>query len=154
MSTKIVFIGNMLGGDDGIGPFLYNELKDDPDLKDFELLELGVIGFDLISYVEYDDKLIIVDAVHSENNVGEVILIDENDLSQELSLVSQHDFGVEQTAAILRAYAKDLKRIVVVGIKVKQTNAFTDKLSDELMNKMQTIRAEVVDLIIQAATEG
>ena len=153
MSTKVVFIGNLLGGDDGIGPFLYNELKDETRLKDFELLELGVIGFDLISYIEENDKLIIVDAVHSETDIGEVVLIHEQDLSKELSLVSQHDFGIEQTAAILRAYSEDLKKIAVVGIKVKQINAFSDKLSDELMNKIQTIRADVVNLIIQAADE-
>ncbi len=153
MSTKVVFIGNLLGGDDGIGPFLYNELKDEPRLRGFELLELGVIGFDLISYVEENDKLIIVDAVHSETDIGDVVLIGEDDLSKELSLVSQHDFGVEQTAAILRAYSKDLKTIAVVGIKVKQINAFSDKLSDELMNRIQTIKNEVVNLIIQVADE-
>jgi hydrogenase maturation protease len=153
MSTKVVFIGNLLGGDDGIGPFLYKELKDDPGLKRFELFELGVIGFDLISYIEENDKLIIVDAVHSNNDIGEVLLIEEEDLSKELSLVSQHDFGVEQAAAILRAYSKDLKRIAVVGIKVKQINAFSDTLSEEIMNKIQRIRIEVVNLIIQAATE-
>lgn len=154
MSTKVVFIGNLLGGDDGIGPILYDLLKDDVRLRDFELFELGVIGFDLISYVEENDTLIIVDAVHSEHDIGDVILIDEDDLSKELSLVSQHDFGIEQTAAILRAYSNDLGPIAIVGINVRQVNAFSDTLSVDLMNRIPSIRENVVHLIIQAATCG
>jgi len=59
MHVKVVFIGNPLGGDDGIGPFLFKELYSHPKLQKFELLELGVIGFDLISYIEPKDKLIL-----------------------------------------------------------------------------------------------
>jgi len=180
-NLKVVFIGNPLGGDDGIGPFLYNELKDHPSLKGYELLELGVIGLDLISYVEENDTLVIVDAFHSkkpkkpsgtskpskeettenikdisdfdmgEVDVGDVVLLEEKELTADFNLVSQHDFGVEETVAVLRAYTPGLKKIYVIGIKVSRLNAFTDKLSEELTKKIPEIRDEVIKHILRVA---
>jgi hydrogenase maturation protease len=154
MGIKLIFVGNIFGGDDGIGPFLYNELKNHPDLKEYTVMELGVIGFDIISYVEDDDKLIIVDAVRLSDGTGkpgDVILLDEKDLSAELSVVSQHDFGIEQTASILRAFKPELASISIVGIKVRNIRAFSDVLSDELLSKTDVIKQKVLKLIKQIA---
>lgn len=152
MAVKVIFVGNPLGGDDGIGPYLFNELKDNPILKNFELLELGVIGLDMISYVNDYDKLIIVDAVRSGTDskceIGTVKIYDEKDLTPDFSLVSQHDFGVEQTAAILRFHLPKLKKINVVGISVQNVNAFNDKLSEGLIEKLPNIKEQVIKSII------
>jgi hydrogenase maturation protease len=150
-AVKVVFIGNPLVGDDGIGPYLYTELKDTPVLKGFQLMELGVIGLDLISYVEDNDTLIIVDAVHSKKDIGKVRILSEEDLTPDLSLVSQHDFGVEQTAAVLRAYKPELNSIKIVGINVSNIQVFHDKLSDELIQKMPIIKKDVLQSILQIA---
>lgn len=152
-NTKVVFIGNPLCGDDGIGPHLYNELKDHSKLENYELLELGVIGFDLTSYIEKDDRLIIVDAVYSkdEGEIGKVVLLDENDLTKDISLVSQHDFGVEQTAKILRAYEPNLDKISIVGINVRRLRSFTTELSEEILKNLPHIKKEVIDNILKIA---
>lgn len=152
-NIKVVFIGNPLGGDDGIGPFLYQQLKDNPRLQGFELLELGVIGFDLLSYIDDNDTLIIVDALISKKDIGKVVLLEEKDLSKEISLISQHDFGVEQTAVILRRYKPTLKKIYVIGVSIRKTTAFTDTLSDELKKRITRIKKDVVEYIIQIASE-
>jgi hydrogenase maturation protease len=123
-SVKVVFIGNPLGGDDGIGPYLYTELQNHPVLQTYELMELGVIGLDLLSYVQDGDMLIIVDAVRSTKDVGKVVLLEEEDLSNDVNLISQHDFGVEQTAAIIRAYIPGVQKINIIGIQVKTVTSF------------------------------
>ena len=153
MVVKIVFIGNPLGGDDGIGPYLYNELKDHPKLSNYDLLELGVIGFDLLSYIGDDDKLIIVDAVYSKRDIGKVRIVEEKDLSKDLSVVSQHDFGIEQTATILRRYKPKLEKINIIGVNVYKINAFTNKLSDEILRKIDEIKDKVINNIIKIANE-
>jgi len=154
MPVKVVFIGNYVGGDDGIGPFLFEKLKDDKRLKDFELMELGVIGFDLISYVGDGDKLIIVDAVRAEKNIGDVVHLKEINLSKDLKLISQHDFGVEETATILRSHYPKIKSIDVVGIKVNQPKAFTVGLSQALMDRIPEIKEEVIKLIIKISKQN
>ncbi|MFH1849678.1 MAG: hydrogenase maturation protease [archaeon] len=150
MPVKVVFVGNPLGGDDGIGPRLYTELRDRPELKEFQILEFGVVGFDLISYVEDDDRLIIVDAVHSKGIIGEVVVLKEKDLSA-VSPVSMHDFGIEQTAAMLRAYKPDISDVCVVGITVNNLKAFHDGLSDEITGQIPRIKEEVVRQILNCA---
>ncbi|MBN1502369.1 hydrogenase maturation protease [Candidatus Woesearchaeota archaeon] len=153
MDVKVVFIGNILMGDDGIGPYLYNELKDYPKLKEVKMYELGVIGLDLINFIEKDDRLVIVDAVYSKGNIGEVVLLREKDLSKDLKLVSMHDFGVEQTSTILRMYQPDLKEIKIIGIKVDKINRISDKLSDGLMKKIPKIKERVLSYILKISKE-
>jgi len=150
-ATKVIFVGNIFGGDDGIGPYLYNELKNHPDLQKYELLELGVIGLDLLSFVEEGDTLIIVDAVHSQKKHGKVILLEEKDLSKDIKLLSQHDFGVEQTVALLRASQPELKKMSIIGIQVGRLRSFSDTLSDEILKKLPQIKKDVVNFIIQIA---
>ncbi|MGM5484631.1 MAG: hydrogenase maturation protease [Nanobdellota archaeon] len=148
MAVKVFFIGNMLGGDDGIGPRLYYAMKDDPELKDYEMMEMGVIGFDLISYIEEGDKVIIVDAIHSNEKEGEVVVLGEEDLSPEMSLVSQHDFGVEETAAMLRRYSPELKKIHIIGINVTSTDSYSKELSENISKKFDKIKKEVSEKIL------
>ncbi|MBR9690720.1 hydrogenase maturation protease [Candidatus Woesearchaeota archaeon] len=153
MSVKIFFIGNPLGGDDGIGPYLYNELKDLSGFKDFELHELGVIGLDLINYVDDNDKLIIIDALKTGKDVGKVMVLDEKSISNEFIPVSLHDLGVEQTLAILRMYKPKLERINIIGINVKNVEGYVDSLSDELKGKMPEIKKNVIKKVIEIAGE-
>lgn len=136
-------------GDDGIGPFLFNELKNYPELKKFELYELGVFGLDLINYIEEKDKLIIVDAVYSVNNIGELALLEEKDLKNDLNLVSAHDLGIEQTVQLLRMNYPDLKKINLIGIKVRKIKTVNNKLSDDIIKKIPKIKKEILDIILR-----
>jgi hydrogenase maturation protease len=154
MAVKIFFVGNVLAGDDGIGPYLYNELKENPALQDFELIEMGVLGLDMIGYVEDKDKLIIVDAIHSKADIGKIILIDEKQLTSDLHLVSQHDFGVEETAKVLRTYKPNLKTIKIIGINVHKVQTFHNSLSPELLERVHEIKKEVVSKIVKIAEDN
>ncbi|PLW79309.1 hypothetical protein C0585_08520 [Candidatus Woesearchaeota archaeon] len=146
MVVKVIFVGSPLGGDDGIGPYLYEELKSNPSLEGFELLELGVIGLDMISYVNDGDNLIIIDAIYSDESIGDVVLVDEKGFEKGLKVASLHDFGVEQTVQILKNHVK-LKKISLIGVKVKNVNACTLGLSEEIMQMKETIINNVLNLI-------
>jgi len=65
----------------------------------------------------------------------------------EIKLVSQHDFGVEETASFLKAYVPDYKSFHVVGINVLSTQNFVDSLSDELIQKIDEIKEKVIEQI-------
>jgi hydrogenase maturation protease len=148
MTVKVFFIGNTLGGDDGIGPYLYNELKDNPKLNDFTLMEMGVIGIDLISYIEENDKVIIVDAVKSNRKPGEVFVLDEDAISKDISIYSLHDLGVEQTASLLRKLKPGLNPIKIIAIEVENLEPYSDKMSDILVTNMDSIKKEVINNIL------
>jgi hydrogenase maturation protease len=146
MSMKIFFIGNSLAGDDGIGPYLYEELKNNHKLKEIKMFNMSVLGLDIIEYLDEDDTLIIIDAVYSkiEEEVGDVIRIKEKELNKSLSIPYCHDFGIEQTAKIMRTYLPSLKPINIIGIKVTKAKAFSDGLSSELKKKIPAIKDKVL----------
>lgn len=153
MGLKVVFVGNPLAGDDGIGPFLFRELRGDPRLRGHELLELGTVGFDLLSYVDDHDALVIVDAVLASQGVGEVVLLGEDDLASDARVVSQHDIGVEQAMAFLRSYRPSLQQVRFIAVKVSDVRPFGKGLSAALMDNMASIKESVVGLIGRVAGE-
>ncbi len=147
MAVRVFFVGNIFGGDDGIGPRLYQELKNDRRLVDMDLQELGVIGFDMLSYARDGDHIIIVDAVRQDGPAGRVVCMSAKDLRPNFRAVSMHDFGVEETAAIVSAHMPKT-RLDLVGVTVPETRAFSDRLSDELMSRLSIIRDEVAESIL------
>jgi hydrogenase maturation protease len=151
MAIKVVFVGNALAGDDGIGPYLYEELRGHPSLDSCELIELGTTGLDLISHVKDSDKLIIVDAVRAGKDIGGVVLLNEDEISDDISLVSLHDFGVEQTVKLLRVQYPHLPSVHFVAVKVEGVSIATDRLSPAILRKMPRIKKEVVSAILKAA---
>jgi hydrogenase maturation protease len=151
MAVKVVFVGNVMVGDDGIGPRLFNELKGHPSLADYVLLELGTSGVDLISFVQDRDRLILVDALRAKKGIGKVVLLEEGDLSDDMNLVSLHDFGIEQTAGLLRLQHPHIPPVRIVAVKVKDVQQCKEGLSRDLMNKMPQIRKEVLSAILKAA---
>lgn len=135
-----------MAGDDGIGPLLYKELKD--ELHGIEVMELGVIGLDMVSYIEDGDELVIIDAVLSKDDLGGVLLIEEKDLVDDFKLVSQHDLGVRQTLLMMRTFYPGLKESYIIGVKIKDCKAFQG-VSDELLSKIDEIKANVLKLLLE-----
>jgi hydrogenase maturation protease len=147
MPAKLIFVGNPLAGDDGIGPHLYTLLKDSAELADHEMLELGTAGLDLISYVKEDESLIIIDALHSNESPGKVSLLEEKDLNHHVHLASLHDLGVEQTIKLMRVQYPKLKPVHIIGVNVKEVRPGLHGLSEELSGKMPAIVKEIMRLI-------
>lgn len=150
IKAKIFFVGNPLGGDDGIGPHLFKEFEHDIALKEFELNELGVLGIDLIDVLEPNDNIIIIDAVFTDDEslVGNVVNIPVNNLSSNLRTLSLHDFGIEQTITLIKAHIDDIGYIKVIGIYVKNIEELNLELSDEIKNKFAEIKTKVLELIL------
>lgn len=145
---KIVFIGNPLSGDDGVGPFLYKELKKESAFNEYNLIEAGTIGINLISLIEDSEKVIIIDAVHSKHEVGKVVVIDSKSIKSNKNPVSPHDFGVEQTIALIKNLHPQID-ITIIGISIKEPKAFCNELSKELKAKIPEIKKEIKRLILR-----
>jgi len=70
-AVALLGIGNVLMGDDGLGPTMVKRLEAayrfPPELR---LVEIGTPGLDLIPYVSGLDLLIVVDTVHADAPPG------------------------------------------------------------------------------------
>ncbi len=66
----IVGIGNPLMGDDGVGPYVLEGLREKHPEWDF--LELQTPGYSILSYLQDKKKLILIDAADFGGKPGEV----------------------------------------------------------------------------------
>lgn len=105
----VVFVGNRIMLDDGIGPFAYDELLERYELPENVLLkEAGCMSLDLIPYVRDCDLVVTVDAViGTQEPPGTVFEFSPEDMARNSGAnASLHDLKLVDLfdAALLLGY--------------------------------------------------
>jgi hydrogenase maturation protease len=115
----IIGLGNVLLGDDGFGPFVVEKFRCEYAYDaNVEVLDLGTPGLDLAPYLHGKDVIVIVDAVHSDDDPGTLRLYDETDFwdHRVMLRLSGHDPGVEQCLAQLKLAGHAPSQVIIVGV--------------------------------------
>jgi hydrogenase maturation protease len=74
----VIGIGNVLMGDDAVGPHVVRTLEALHELPpEVEVIDAGTPGLDLTAYMAGKDALVIVDAVQAKGAPGEIRLYDK-----------------------------------------------------------------------------
>lgn len=80
MSTLIACFGNSLMGDDGFGPRVLEMLADHPLPAETALKDLQAPGVDVLLHLEGVDRLILIDALASDDEPGTLRVFDRDTL--------------------------------------------------------------------------
>jgi len=95
----VVGIGNVLNGDDALGPYVVRVLEATWELPgEVELLDAGTPGADLVSLLDGFDAAVVVDAVNAKGAPGETRRYDRAEIlrgAPRLAL-SPHEPGVRE----------------------------------------------------------
>lgn len=144
---KVLGIGNILVGDDGFGPRVLQELQRREIPENVELIDAGVGGIAILSWIEDADKVIIVDSVQTGNEpVGTVYRFTDREMPpSDMFMLSLHDLNLVDTINIGRIVQKMPDEIVIYGVEVKRIAEFTTEMSPEV----ETAVAEVADLVME-----
>ena len=135
MKTLVMCIGNRDGGDDGIGPFIADLLKENNvDVIDAETIPENYTG--VIKQYK-PDKLIIVDAVDMNLEVGEIRVIPEDAIGE--MHITTHGIPLSVLIKYLKQYIED---IILVGIQPR-------KMSGRLSKEMEESGRKLASLIIR-----
>jgi len=141
---KVIGFGNILMGDDGIGPRVIEELRKDELLGNNEnviFLDCGTSGIDLIFMINENDNLIIIDAIDAGQEVAEIVKFDIEDvdsfIKKEIISYSIHDIGLAEVLSIMKSMNMKTKA-KMIGIKPKSVE-FCDKLTEEIESKIPDI---------------
>jgi len=143
---RVLGMGNILNGDDGIGVHVLNELRRKCLPENIELIDIGSQVLDILSFCDGAEKIIIIDAARNGNKPGHIYHIGTNDLSHSSSFpMVLHNFKLSH---ILRTskkiFGKDfLKRIVIIGVEV---NNIEPKIG--LSKRMVEVMSRLVVLIL------
>ncbi|WNY23110.1 hypothetical protein MmiHf6_04120 [Methanimicrococcus hongohii] len=183
-TIRIMGCGNLWMGDDGVGIHTVEKLtamKDkleggipvsDPFFSDFpelsldslfylkevDILDAGVSGLDMLCFLEGFDKIIIIDALKSDQNLGAILRIKGEDLLDGEGvgkMMSSHDVSVPTVLGIARE-VQGLPEIVVYGVEIQkhpdEVNLTTD-MSPEVEAAIDRLIPLVLDEIRKDLTD-
>jgi hydrogenase maturation protease len=120
-STRIgiLSVGNVLMGDDGIGPFVLKILESRYEFpKNVVLDDLGTPGLGITSFFSDYDAIILIDAVKANGNPGDVKLYrkDQLVLIPIKQRVSPHDPALVEALLFSELSGTCPKDVLLVGI--------------------------------------
>lgn len=121
MNTRVaVFgLGNVLMGDDALGPTVVRTLQANWTFpEDVEVEDLGTPGLDLHPHLTGRDVVVLVDTVRSDGPPGTVRVYDKSALLQNppRTRTSPHDPGVLETLMGLEFAGVGPREVVLVGV--------------------------------------
>jgi hydrogenase maturation protease len=144
---KILGCGNTLVGDDGVGIRIVERLQQMELPPNVEVIDAGVGGLAILSWIEDADKIIIVDAVQTGNEPpGTVYEFTDKELPpSDMFMLSLHDLNLVDTLNVGRVVQKMPDEIVIIGVEVKRVAEFTKDLTPEV----EAAIPEVLDLVLK-----
>jgi len=145
MDYLVMCIGNCEGGDDAVGPYIADKLKN----TDIGVLDCGTTPENYTSVVKKHNpkNLIIVDAVEMELDPGEIRIVPKEKIG--VMTISTHGIPISVLIGYMEQYVEN---IVFVGIQPRSMSGKISNIvknsADELMeiiknkqfNKIKTLK--------------
>ncbi|MCX7641949.1 MAG: hydrogenase maturation protease [Elusimicrobiales bacterium] len=123
----VVCLGNDLRSDDGIGPYIARKIKNDK----FIVINAGQSFenhiYEIFKYEPSD--LIIIDAAFFGQKVGEIALLNIEDISS-VKMVSTHSIPINFLIEIIKNELPDIN-VIIFGIQVLDTS-FGENIKKEV----------------------
>ena len=140
----VLGIGNLLMNDDAVGVLAVKQLhKVYDDGENFKILDGGTLGLDLLPYIEWAKKLIIIDAVDIGMAAGTVVKIEGEDIDPVFEeKLSPHQMGIKDILLVADLMGYRPEEIVLFGVQSKNIQ-MEMKLSSELVNSFDKLIHEV-----------
>lgn len=142
-------IGNVLLQDDGFGPQAIARLESEYEIgEEVELLDLGTPGLDFVDYLVGREALILLDALATGGEPGEILTFNREQLQQFMPTMrlSAHQPSLQQTLATAEAAGIDLKQVLLVGI-VGHSYEVTTELGPYVSRAMPDALELVADVL-------
>ena len=144
---RILGIGNVLMGDDGLGPYAIEILRsrfEFPD--DVELVDGGTPGLDFLPYIEDARSVIILDTVSSEGAPGTQKIFRNREIigSAPPPRLTPHQPGLRESLMATELTDCSPAEIVLIGVIPESTAQGTT-----LSETVQASVAEIVDTVLK-----
>src|SRR3974390_586965 len=115
----VLSVGNVLMGDDGIGPYVLKILESRYEFpENVTLLDLGTPGLGITSFFADYDSIILIDAVSAKGEPGQVFLYRKEQLVRVPipQRVSPHDPPLVAALLFAEFSGKCPREVVLIGI--------------------------------------
>jgi hydrogenase maturation protease len=114
----VLGLGNVLLGDDGIGPAAIARLRGAHEIPDgAHVLDGGTLGLSLLPYLEDARTVILVDAVAADAPAGTLLRLEGADVGPAVAeRLSPHQVGVADLLEAARWHDREPARLVLLGV--------------------------------------
>jgi len=147
MKTLVLGIGNDILGDDGVGVHVARAVARKISAKEARVEETGAAGLSLLELVKGHERLIIADAILTDNTeVGKIHRLTLKDLAKTNNSITPHDAALVTTLEIGNSlFPGEMPReVVVYGVQTSNVEQFSGKMSPAVKAAVP----EVVRLIL------
>ncbi len=128
----VLGLGNILLGDEGVGVRVIEQLLSRSLPDEIEVIDGGTAGYELINFFEGKEKVIIVDAVKTDDTPGSVYKMDLSVVQEDETVqLSLHQIGLKNVFKM--ASMMDLNpEVTLIGIVPKNYQDYKIGLSKEV----------------------
>ena len=118
-TTLILGLGNLLRGDDGIGPRVVEELIRRGLPEGVTALDGGTMGLDLLQVLEGWKRVVVVDAADVAREPGQFVRFTPGQarLVETVGPFSLHNAGLGEVLALAGALGQTLPEMVIFGVQ-------------------------------------
>ena len=143
--VTIAGIGNILMGDDGIGPYVARILEATYDFEDTQVADLGTPVMDFPDHLDGSKIVLIIDAVNNRKEPGSITVYTKADIVRNGVPVRTDPHSPALSEMLLRAEFTGVgpTDAVLVGITAKACDYYT-QISDEVKRAVPAVIAEVL----------
>ena len=146
-------IGNVLLGDDGVGPYVARLLAAHYEFEEgVDVADLGTPALDLIDQVSGKDAVILIDAINTDADPGAIELYTKADIMRQCPAVRMDPHSPALVDALLSAelFAVAPSDVLLVGIQIgvcdagcglsKPVQASLEEAIAEVLNELDRLR--------------
>ncbi|NOZ04419.1 MAG: hydrogenase maturation protease [FCB group bacterium] len=139
---KIIAIGNVLYGDDGIGYSILQDLRKRPSFSGIPLINCGVDALSLIDHFSDTEQVIIIDAVKMGMQPGTIKVFETSDVEFTVlsKLFSLHGINLANVLELAELIGAIPDKITIVGVEPEQLQA-----GKGLSPAVADARTEIID---------
>jgi hydrogenase 3 maturation protease len=136
-------IGNIKGGDDALGPYIANKLK-----EDFDVIDCGIVPENYTSVVKQKKpkKLIIIDAINMNLEPGEIRIVPKEKIG--IFHISTHGIPI---SVLIKYLEQFVKNIIFIGIQPKtmigKMTFDIKKSADKLVRILKNNKIDILKIL-------
>lgn len=146
MSTLIAGLGNVLMGDDAIGPTIVHYLKARYEFPgDIQVEDLGTPGIDLAQHLANRDTVVVLDAIEDPRlPTGTVRRVEQGELAAARTSLRQdaHAPDLSESLRLSALHGSAPRRLVLLGVVVSSCE-LGQPMSLPLRNRFEEIFQQV-----------
>ena len=144
---NVIGLGNLLKGDDAIGPVVIEKLSKSYNESELNLVDIGADAISLLDWLIGKDPVVIIDCAKMGKEPGDVVEFDVNDanISRVYNTFSLHGFSFGDVYK-MASQMGPVAPCKIIGVEPKHIN-----FNEDLSNEVEASIPKIINIVTMEA---